>query len=221
MGLLFRSSQRHFNVKEWTEITIDGIGCLHFRIEKEVARQIYGTQNVPILNYKDPVTAKFVRDAHWIKGDVCRGVHNLTKSTLSNVVKGEGAAFWKGQQKQIKETIHECGICRRFDEKLCRPNLGKSLFRCRAGAPPFEYISLDPLGSVRVQMTGSHSGKVTPLIICDLNTGAVSVQHMMGIRAEHVFLALQRLQYIFGTEIVMGFTDAGSQLGRILGKKSG
>ena len=43
---------------------------------------------------------------------------------------------------------------------------------------------------------------------------------MMGIRAEHVFSALQRLQYRFGTEIVMGFTDAGSQLGRTLGKKS-
>ena len=27
MGLLFRSSQRHFDVKEWTEIGIDGIGC--------------------------------------------------------------------------------------------------------------------------------------------------------------------------------------------------
>ena len=37
MGLLFRSSQRHFNVKEWTEITIDGICCLHFRLEKEIA----------------------------------------------------------------------------------------------------------------------------------------------------------------------------------------
>ena len=142
MGLIFRSSQRHFNVKEWTEITIDGINCLHFRIEKEIARQNHGTQNVSILSYKDPVTAKFVRDAHWIKGDVCRGVHNLTKSTLSNVVKGEAAAFWKGQQRQIKGTISECGICRRFDKKSCRPHLGKSLFRCRVGSPPFEYISL-------------------------------------------------------------------------------
>ena len=33
MGLIFRSSQKHFIVKEWSEITIDGIGCFHFRIE--------------------------------------------------------------------------------------------------------------------------------------------------------------------------------------------
>ena len=67
--------------------------CL--RIKKEIASQIYGTLNVPILNHKDPVTAKFV----------FRGVHNLTKSTLANVVKGEAVVFLKGQQKQIKEVI--------------------------------------------------------------------------------------------------------------------
>ena len=43
---------------------------------------------------------------------------------------------------------------------------------------------------------------------------------MMGVRAEHVYLALQRLQYRFGTEIIMGYTDKGSQLGKTLGKKS-
>ena len=68
-------------------------------------------------------------------------------------------------------------------------------------------------------MTGSHSGKMTPLIICDLNTGAVCVQHMLGVRAEHIFLALQCLQYRFGTEVVMAFTDAGSQLGKSLREK--
>ena len=173
-------------MKDSSEIVIDGIHCLHLRLEKEVAKQIYGTQNVPILSYKDPVTAKFLREAHWVKGEVGRGMHNLTKTTLSNVLKGESAAFWKFQQKQVKSDINNCGVCRRFDEKLCRPQLGKSLFRCRVGSPPFEYVSLDPLGSVRVQMTGSHTGKITPLIVCDLNTGAVCVQHMLGVKAQRL-----------------------------------
>ena len=113
MGLLFRSSQRHFDVKEWTEISIDGIGCLRLRIEKEIASQIYGTLNIPILSYKDPVTAKLIRNSHWMRGDVSRGVPNLTKSTLANLVKGEAAVFWKGQQKQVRRAIQECGIFRR------------------------------------------------------------------------------------------------------------
>ena len=78
---------------------------------------------------------------------------------------------------------------------------------------------MDPLGSVRVQMTGSHTGKMMPLIICDLNTGAVCVQHMLGVRAEHIFMALQCLQYRYGMEVIMAFTDAGSQLRKSLGKK--
>ena len=43
---------------------------------------------------------------------------------------------------------------------------------------------------------------------------------MMGVRAEHVYLALQRLQYRYGTEIIQGFTDKESQIGRTLGKRS-
>ena len=70
MGLLFRASQRHFDVKEWTEISIDGIGCLRLRIEKEIANQSYGTLNIPVLSYKDSVTAKLIRSSHWMQGDV-------------------------------------------------------------------------------------------------------------------------------------------------------
>ena len=127
------------------------------RIEKEVANLIYGTLNIPILNHKDAVTAKLIRSSHWMTRDTSRSVHNLTKTTLANLVKGEVAVYWKGQQKQVRKVIQECGICRRFDERVCRPTLGRSLFRCRVGAPNFEYISLDPLGAVRVLMTGSHS----------------------------------------------------------------
>ena len=59
-GLILRSSQKHHNVKDSSEVIIDGVHCLHLRIEKGVAQQIYGTQNIPILSNKDPVIAKFI-----------------------------------------------------------------------------------------------------------------------------------------------------------------
>ena len=61
------------------------------------------------------------------------------------------------------------------------------------------------------------SGKLIPLIVYNLNTGAVAMESMVGCKAENVFMALQRLQFRFGTEIVQAFTDKGSQLGKILG----
>ena len=88
VGLFFRTSQRHWDVSKWTEASVDGVGCLHLRLEKEIANTIYGTLNVPILNHKDPVTAKLIRRAHWMTGDLSRGVHNLTKTTPANLVRG-------------------------------------------------------------------------------------------------------------------------------------
>ena len=144
IGLLFRTSQRHWEVSKWTETKVDEIGCLLLRLEKEVANSIYGTLNIPVLNHKDPLTAKLIRNSHLMTGDKSQGVHNLTKTTLANLVKGEVAAHWKGQHKQVKKIIQECGVCRRFDERACRPTLGRSLFRCRVGTPPFQHISIDP-----------------------------------------------------------------------------
>ena len=46
------------------------------------------------------------------------------------------------------------------------------------------------------------------------------MESMVGCKAENVFMALQRLQFRFGTEIVQAFTDKGSQLGKILGDTS-
>ena len=75
---------------------------------------------------------------------------------------------------------------------------------CRVASPPFQHISVDPLGAIRVLMTGSHSGKLAPLNLCNLNTGAIAVESMVGVRAEHIYLALQRLQFRYGTEVIQG-----------------
>ena len=87
-GLILRTSQKYHSVKESSETVVNGIHCLHPRLEKGVAQQIYGTSNIPILSNKDSITVKFFREAHWVKGDVCRGMHNLTKTTLANVLRG-------------------------------------------------------------------------------------------------------------------------------------
>ena len=112
--------------------------------------------------------------------------------------------YWKGQRGDVKRTISGCGICRRFDERSCRPSLGKSLFRCRIGTQPFQHVSLDPLDSFLVAM----------FLL------SYVVKSMLGAKAENVYIRLQRLQFRFGTEVIQADTDKGSQLGKILGKKN-
>ena len=81
-------------------------------------------------------------------------------------------------------------------------------------------MSLDPLGTIRVILYGSHSGKLVPLIVCDLSTGAIAIENMQGNKAENVFLGLQRLQFQFRTQIIQAYTDKGSQLGQMLGYRN-
>ena len=92
-GLILRSSQKHHNVKDSSEVIIDGVHCLHLRIEKGVAQQIYGTQNIPILSNKDPVTAKFTGSKGMSAGEC-----TILPRAHSNVVREEAAVCWKGQQ---------------------------------------------------------------------------------------------------------------------------
>ena len=52
-GLILRTSQKHHSVKDNSETVVNGIHCLHPRLEKGVAQQIYGTSNIPILSNTD------------------------------------------------------------------------------------------------------------------------------------------------------------------------
>ena len=91
--MLLRTSQQHWDVNRWIETRVDGIGCLCLRLEKEVANSIYGTLCIPIISPKDLLTAKLIRNAHWLPGNTARAVHNLTKTTLANLGKDEVAIY--------------------------------------------------------------------------------------------------------------------------------
>ena len=79
-GLMLRTSQKHHSVKDSSEMTVNGIHCLHPRLEKGVAQQIYGTSNIPILSNKDSVTVKVFREAIGSEGTcvgACTTLPNL------------------------------------------------------------------------------------------------------------------------------------------------
>ena len=128
-AMLIRSSQTHWKVNELIETQVQGVGCLKMRLEYKTAMSIFGTTNIPIISSKDPLTAKLMRAAHLANRDGPSTIQNQTKTTMANLMRGELATFWKGQKKDVTRLIHSCGICRRFEERSCRPRMGRSLFR--------------------------------------------------------------------------------------------
>ena len=161
-----------------------------------------------------------IRYAHELGSGTTRRTHNLEKTTHSELLRGEMSLTWKTQSKDVKNFIQTCGICLRFRKIKCRPPLGQTLFRTHRCVQPFTHISVDPLGSIRVQGKGTQTAKIYPLVAVCLTSGASHIEILHGLEARDIYLALLRLQYRYNVRIHQIFSDKGSQLaGRILGQK--
>ena len=149
-----------------------------------------------------------------------RRTHNLEKTTNSEVLKGEMGLTWKTQTKDVKEFIANCGICLRFRKVKCRPPLGQTLLRIHRFVQPFSHLSVDPVGSIRIQGKGTQTAKIYPLVAVCLSSGAAHIEIIHGLEARDIYLALLRVQYRYNARIYQIFSDRGSQLaGSILGQK--
>ena len=103
----------------------------------------------------------------------------------------------------------------------CRPTMGPSFNRIFPSMSPFTHISIDPLGFVPVKLNENARGKAYPLIMMDINNGAITFEILKTLEAKEVFLALCRLEWRYGTKIVQIFSDKGSQLtSQLLGKST-
>ena len=128
------------------------------------------------------------------------------------MVRGALGITWKGKVASVKKYLHECGTCNKFRNSKLRPQLGNSLVRVNATLAPWRNVSIDPLGHVRVSTRGAHTIKVYPLIIADINTGAICFELLNRLEAKDVFLALSRVEFRFNTRITQVLSDKGSQL---------
>ena len=116
--------------------------------------------------------------------------------------------------------IKNCGVCLKFKGMMCTPPLGKSLFRTKTCAYPFQHTSMDPVGHIRVKGRLIQTQKVYPLILACLETGGLHVETMEEMEAKYVYLSILRLQYRYNTNVLQLFSDGGSQLNaKLLGQK--
>ena len=78
------------------------------RLDQRTAKNIFGTINIPVINSKDPLTAKIIRNTHLANREGPGVIHNLAKTTKANLVREELATFWRGQRRDVDRMIHEC-----------------------------------------------------------------------------------------------------------------
>ena len=221
-GIIIRTGQKYFNkgIQKMSDSQVSGIKTMSLRLQSHKAMEIYGTRFLPILGSNDPLIRKVIRNGHELGSGTERRTHNLEKTSNSEIVKGEMGLTWKTQVRDVKSFIGTCGICLRFRRILCRPPLGKTLFRVHKDIQPFSHISLDPVGGIRVQGKGMQTAKIYPLVGVCLASGAAHIEIIQGLESRDIYMALLRIQYRYNTRIHQVFSDKGSQLsGNILGEK--
>jgi hypothetical protein len=212
---LIRTSQTHFSsdLGKLSDIEVGKVQCMSLRLQMKHARGIFDAKMLPVIDSHDPLTIKLIRMKHQQGEELVRPAHFNKKATNQNLVRGQVGATWYKKQLQIKQYVKNCGVCNRFNTSTrIRSDLGNSLVRTRATLAPWQNVSIDPLGHVRVSTSGVNTTKVYPLIISDINSGGICFEILNMLEAKDVFLALSRVEFRFSVSIVQILSDKGSQL---------
>ena len=211
---LLRTSQAHFSgdLEKLCDTEVQGVRGMSLRLAMRHARAVFSAQILPVICSKDPVTTKFIRMKHQLGMDIVRPAHFNMKTTNQLLTRGQVGVTWYKKRLMIKQFLQECGICNKFKNCKARPRLGNSLVRITLPTLPWQNVSIDPLGYMRITVYGSNTIKVYPLIIADINTGAICFELLEKLEAREVFLALSRVEYRFSISIVQILSDDGSQL---------
>ena len=222
-ALLLRTSQVFFQtgIARLADHEVWGIRVMSLRLQFHHSDGLFGSNFMPVIGSDDPVKVKILRESHQLADWGGRATHRSRKGSYHQISSGGLGVTWLGKKGDIKSFVDACGVCnfQRTSTKS-RPFMGPALARVMLNACPFSHCSIDPLGFVKVKMSKFQSKKVYPLILVDINTGAVTFELLDSMECREVYLALLRVQWKYSTEIVQLFTDKGSQLSEhLLGQK--
>ena len=212
---ILKNSQCIFPVKDFDE-TIFGLHVASLRVDDMLATEVFGSKFLPLISSEDDFKWKLIRFAHEditanLTGN--RSVHHLQKVTKSRLVTGAIGCMWRKNFKDVEQYIFGCGVCLKFKKYRYTPVMQKSLTKGLVTGTLFSHISVDPLGTIKANFGGSSFSKlIHPLIIVDINLGAVEMELMLNNKTKNVFLALMRLQDRYHTKITQIFSDKGSNL---------
>ena len=155
---------------------------------------------LPVIDSQDPLTVKFIRMKHQLGRKIGRQVHLNRNTMCQNLVRGQVGVKWHNKQLHLKRYVLEYGVCNKFKHAKARPELGNSLVRVNATLLPWQNISINPLGHIRVIINGVNSTKVYPLIVSDINTGVICFEILNRLEAKDVHLEVSCNTIYWGTE---------------------
>ena len=116
MRVLLRTAQKNYpkGVKELSDADINQVKCMSLRLQSDTARRIFNTKWLPVISWNDPLKFKVMRHSHELGLGTNRRMHNLEKTSHSNLLHGETGMTWHKQKGDVKRFVGSCGICLRY-----------------------------------------------------------------------------------------------------------
>ena len=124
-----------------------------------------GTNCLPILNPKESLSKKLMKESHTIKGYNFHPIHRTINSALATISTGTFGVYIPGAINFLKMLNFTCSTCNAYRTWTYEAEMGNKYTKMHTSIGPFKEISMDSLGPCTVKsFPGSRKRvKVWPL----------------------------------------------------------
>ena len=189
-----------FGKNQRTEM-IQGVQVVKFRVSEGTMDALFGASILPVLNPKDILSQKLMRQAHTVKKYDFHPIHRTIESSRTALSSGTFGVWVPGATDYLKMLTFTCAVCNAYRNWSYEAPLGSKYTRLKNQMGPFKEISIDPLGAITTKpFPGSRKTvKTFPLLIKCINSAAIQVILMESMETKAVIMALLRWKRAMAT----------------------
>ena len=174
-----------------------GIQCINFRLIRDDALRLFGSDILPLISDKDPLLWKLLRFRHLPPRNLTAGIHESQLGTTAALQKGKFGFFHHKMKQLVATFVARCKFCNvdkevRYSEVPQGPCSTKIAFDKHV----FSQISIDPLAGIHVHpfSGGRNLVEVFPLMVACKITGGLDCVLMDGMKTKNILLALEEME---------------------------
>ena len=197
-----------------------GIQCINFRLIRDDALRLFGSDVLPVISDKDPLLWKLIKFRHTPPRNSTAGIHESQLGTIAALQKGKFGFFHHKIKHLVATFVARCKMCNvdrevRYSEADLEKAASGASGACGhfVGKNVFSQISIDPLAGIHIHpfSGGRNLVEVFPLMVACKITGGLDCVLMDGMKTKNILLALEEIEARY-SPIQTITCDAGTNL---------
>ena len=191
-----------------------GIQCIDFRLIRDDALRLFGSDVLPLISDKDPLLWKLIRFRHSPPRNSTAGIHESQLGTIAALQRGKFGFFHHKIKQLVATFMARCKYCNIDKEvRYSQVPQGPCSTKVAFDKHVFSQISIDPLAGIHTHpfSGGRNLVEVFPLMNACKITGGLDCVLMDGTKTKNILLALEEVEARY-SPIQTVTCDAGTNL---------